>query len=170
MKSLSDQRKRVGQKFLSILHRTKKRYKGRRGDRAISLIEIMVTLLIIGLISSFVYMNFMPTLEDSKVKAAKTQMSNFKMMLNKYKLDNNNFPTTAQGLKALIEKPVTEPVPENYQSGGYLDAREVPNDPWGHPYVYEFPDPNNPDRFLLKSLGSDGKEGGEENSQDINAD
>lgn len=139
-------------------------------NRAISLIEVMVVLLIIGLVSSFAFMNFMPTVEKAKVDTAKAQMKNFKMILRKYKLDNGFYPTTAQGLKSLIEKPVTEPVPENWQTGGYLDANSVPKDPWNNDYIYEFPDPNNPDSFLLKSLGTDGKEGGEGNAEDIISD
>ena len=135
--------------------------------RAISLIELIVVLLIISLVGSFAYMNLMPTVDDARMKTAKTQMKNFKMMLDKYKLDNGFYPTTAQGLQSLVEKPTTDPVPEHYQSGGYLNSKVLPKDPWGHDYVYEYPDPNSPDHFLMKSLGSDGKEGGEGNAKDI---
>jgi general secretion pathway protein G len=127
----------------------------------------MVVLMIIGLIGSFVFMNLMPVAEGAKVTAAKTQMANFKSVLFKYKMDNGSYPTTQQGLQSLVQMPQTEPIPKNYQQGGYLESKRVPLDPWGNNYVYEFPDPDNPDRYLMKSLGSDGKEGGEGTSKDI---
>lgn len=147
-----------------------KRIRKLSSKQAFSLVEVMVTLLIIGLISSFVYINFMGATDEAKIQTAKTQMKIYKSALDMYKLDNGDYPTTAQGLRALVQKPTTEPVPKNFRPNGYLNTDTVKKDPWNNPYVYEYPDPDNPSSYVLKSLGSDGKEGGQGTAKDIHAD
>lgn len=141
-----------------------------RKSRAMSLIEIMVVLFIIGLLGTFVFMNLMPTVDKAKVTAATVQMSTLKQALFEYKMDNGDYPMSNQGLNALISMPSTEPLPRNYKSGGYLAEGRMPQDPWGNDYVYEYPAPDQPGRYLLKSLGSDSREGGEGIAADISSD
>ena len=82
-------------------------------------------------------------------------------------MDNGKFPTTEQGLAALVEEPSSDPVPRNYPRGGYLNRGRVPDDPWNNPYQYEAPGQNNEHAFDLWSLGSDGSPGGEDVDADI---
>ncbi|MBF0123330.1 MAG: type II secretion system major pseudopilin GspG, partial [Candidatus Omnitrophica bacterium] len=95
----------------------------------------------------------------------KMQIKNFETALNLYKLDTGFYPETEQGLAALIEKPGTGKIPENYREDGYLDKNKVPNDPWHNPYIYICPGSHGD--YDLISYGGDGKAGGEKNGKDI---
>jgi len=140
----------------------------RRRRSGFTLIEIMVVVMIIGMLSALVGVRVFSVWEKSKRKGAVAQMKNFETALSVYRLDNGRYPTTEQGLDALIKPPTIEPIPRNYPKGGYLGATEVPADPWGNPYVYFSPGLNGED-FTIISYGSDGVEGGEGDNKDIDS-
>ena len=99
----------------------------------------MVVVVIIGLLAGLIGPRLVGQSETAKITAAKTQIKNFEQSLELFHLNNGFFPTTEQGLTALISKPTMPPEPRNYQSGGYLKARSVPKDPWGNDYLYLCP-------------------------------
>ncbi len=134
--------------------------------RGFTLIELMVVIVILGILAGLVLPRFMGRTEEAKKTKAKLQIENLESALKLYKLDNGAYPTTDQGLEALVVKPSTGTVPRNWREGGYLEKAKVPEDPWGRPYVYISPGIKNKD-FDLKSLGADGEEGGEEENADI---
>ena len=131
-----------------------------------TLIEIMVVIVILGILAGLVLPRFMGRTEEAKKVKAKLQIENLEAALKLYKLDNGAYPTTEQGLEALVQKPATGAVPANWREGGYLEKGKIPLDPWNRPYVYVSPGVKNKD-FDLKSLGGDGEEGGEGESADI---
>ena len=126
-----------------------------------TLIELMVVLLIIGVLAALIVPNVLDRADDARATAAKTDVNNLMQALKLYKLDNQRYPTTEQGLQALIIKPTTAPVPPNWKS--YLDL--LPNDPWGHAYVYL--NPGIKGEVDVMSLGADGQAGGEGKNADI---
>ncbi len=126
-----------------------------------TLIELMVVLLIIGVLAALIVPNVLDRADDARVTAAKTDVSNLMQALKLYKLDNQRYPTAEQGLQALLTKPSTAPVPPNWKS--YLD--QLPNDPWGKPYVYL--NPGIKGEVDVMSLGADGQAGGEGKNADI---
>ena len=105
--------------------------------------------------------------DKGRVTAAKAQLTSLEGVLELYRMDNARFPTTEQGLEALVAAPTTEPVPRNFPSGGYLKGGRLPRDPWDEPYPYESPGQNNPDSFDLWSYGADGAPGGDGVDSDI---
>lgn len=109
----------------------------RRDRRGFTLIEIMIVIGIIGLIFSFVGVNIIDKLKDSRKQGAKIQIAAFQQALQGYYLTHNMYPHTSQGLEALIKKPSVGKIPENYSSGGYLGKKELPKDPFGNDYRYE---------------------------------
>jgi general secretion pathway protein G len=124
-----------------------------------SLIELMIVIVILGLLASVLVPKIMDRPDEARVTKAQVDIRQLEFALKLYKLDNGKYPTTDQGLKALIEKPEANPEPRNYRDGGYLDASEVPADPWGNEYVYR--SPGEEDRpFEIISLGADGDDGG----------
>ena len=131
-----------------------------------TLIELMVVIVILGILAGLVLPRFMGRTEEAKRTKAKLQMENLEAALKLYKLDTGNYPSTEQGLEALVQIPTTGVVPKNWREGGYLEKSQIPLDPWGKPYVYLSPGVKNKD-FDLKSLGADGEEGGEGENQDI---
>jgi general secretion pathway protein G len=131
-----------------------------------TLIEIMVVIVILGILAGLVLPRFMGRTEEAKKIKAKLQIENLEAALKLYKLDTGMYPTTEQGLEALVQKPATGAVPGNWREGGYLEKGKVPQDPWNRPYVYVSPGIKNKD-FDLKSLGGDGEEGGEGENADI---
>jgi general secretion pathway protein G len=140
---------------------------GQKGkNRGFTLIEIMVVIVILGILAGLVLPRFMGRTEEAKKIKAKLQIENLEAALKLYKLDNGMYPTTEQGLEALVQKPATGAVTGNWREGGYLEKGKVPQDPWGRPYVYVSPGIKNKD-FDLKSLGGDGEEGGEGENADI---
>jgi general secretion pathway protein G len=137
-----------------------------RKSRGFTLIEIMVVIVILGILAGLVLPRFMGRTEEAKKVKAKLQIENLEGALKLYKLDTGTYPTTEQGLEALVQKPATGAVPANWREGGYLEKGKVPVDPWNRPYVYVSPGIKNKD-FDLKSLGGDGEEGGEGENADI---
>ena len=128
-----------------------------------SLIEIMVVLIIMGMLIAGVATNFIGKTDEAKLKQVKIDFAAIENALDLYKLDNYRYPTTEQGLEALVEKPTAEPVPPQWQSGGYLKG--LPVDPWNNPYNYIVPGEKGP--YELYSLGADGRSGGEEYDADL---
>jgi general secretion pathway protein G len=126
-----------------------------------TLIELMVVIVIIGVLAALIVPNVLERAEDAKMTAARTDVNNLMQALKLYRLDNNRYPTTDQGLQALVTKPVTEPAPMNWKP--YLD--KLPNDPWGHPYQYLSPGVKG--EVDVMSFGADGQPGGEGKNADI---
>ncbi|HKA14109.1 MAG TPA: type II secretion system major pseudopilin GspG [Myxococcota bacterium] len=129
-----------------------------------TLIEIMAVVLIIGLLSTLVGLAIFPQIDKARVNTARSQMVLLDGALEAYRMDNANFPTSEQGLHALVNPP---PEARNAQPGGYLRERRVPDDPWGHPYQYEYPGQHNPQSYDLWSYGRDGSPGGDGVDADI---
>lgn len=133
---------------------------------AFTLIELMVVIVILGILAAFVVPRLTRRPEEARVTKAKIEISNLEQALELYYLDNGMYPSTEQGLTALIEKPQTGDIPQNWKEGGYLAKGRLAADPWGNPYIYVAPGIHNRD-FDLYSLGKDGQEGGEEYDADI---
>ena len=122
-----------------------------------TLIEIMVVIIILGILAALVVPNIMGRPDEARVTAAQADIRSLSNALDLYKLDNFNYPTTDQGLEALVNKPAGSPEPKNWNQDGYL--KKVPKDPWGNEYLYLSPGAQG--KFDLYSLGADGREGGE---------
>lgn len=133
--------------------------------RGFTLIEIMVVVVILGILAAIVVPRFMSEPDKARVTKAKTDMKGIEQALNMFKLHNGFYPTTEQGLQALVSKPDTGRIPAKYQQGGYLDR--VPKDPWGGDFIYLSPGVGNKD-FDLISYGADNESGGEGFNADIN--
>jgi general secretion pathway protein G len=123
--------------------------------RGYTLLEVMVVVFIIGLLAAIVAPRILGRTDEARVTKAVADMKGIEQALGLYRLDNGVYPSTDQGLAALVEKPTAPPLPKAWRAGGYLDR--TPHDPWGNPYVYLLRDPQH---FVLKSLGADGVEGG----------
>ncbi|MBX3303999.1 MAG: type II secretion system major pseudopilin GspG [Nitrospira sp.] len=139
-----------------------------RGSSAgFTFIEIMVVVAILAILAALVVPRIMGRTDDAKRTAAKVQIRNIEGALQLYKLDNGVYPTTEQGLKALIEKPSVGVVPKKWKIGGYLP--KLPEDPWGNPYKYVSPVQRGDQRidYEITSLGTDGEVGGEGVNADI---
>jgi general secretion pathway protein G len=122
-----------------------------------SLVEILVALTLLALAGTFVATKVFDTLQEGYVKNTKIQISGFRTSLEEFRRHCNQFPTTQQGLEALISKPSVAPDCQNYPPSGILNANKVPLDAWGRPYQYE----SDGTKYVITSLGRDGKEGGE---------
>ena len=138
----------------------------RKKEDGYTLIEILAVLTLLAFIITMVAPNIINSLQNGQVKAAKSQISSTENVLNSYYLDNSAYPTTEQGLKALIEKPSASPVPENW-NGPYLQKNKIPADPWGHELHYKSPGEHNQDTYDLFSYGKDNAEGGTGANADI---
>lgn len=132
-----------------------------------TLIEIMAVVLIIGLLSTIVGVQIFSQVDKGRVTAARAQISNLEGVLELYRMDNARFPTTEQGLEALVRQATSAPEPKNFPLGGYLRGGRVPVDPWGEPYQYEAPGQENQHSFDIWSWGADGTPGGEGVDTDI---
>jgi len=141
-----------------------RRYRlGRALARGFTLIEIMVVIAILGIMAAIVVPKLVGHTDTAKVVAAKQDIANFKQQLILYKLDNQRYPTTEQGLQALVTKPTVGPEPKGYKTDGYLE--KIPKDPWGNPYQYLCPGIKG--EFDVFSFGADGQPGGEGINADI---
>ena len=135
-----------------------------RSQRGFTLIEIMVVVVILGVLAAIIVPKFLGRPDEAKVTKAQVDIKSLEEALGLFKLDNGFYPSTEQGLKALVEKPEIGRIPEKFQAGGYL--KRVPNDPWGAPFVYLSPGVHSRD-FDLISYGADGQPGGENFDADI---
>ena len=126
-----------------------------------TLIEILVVVVIIGILGAVIVPNLLGRPDQARVTAAQSDLRNLSNALDIYRLDNFQYPSTDQGLEALVQKPSGFPEPKNYNPEGYI--KNLPTDPWGSPYVYERTESG----FGLMSLGADGAEGGEGLNADI---
>lgn len=133
-------------------------------ERGLTLVEMIVVLAIIALIAALIVPNIIGRPDQARVTVAQTDIRSIAAALKIYRLDNGDYPSTAQGLAALVTKPSGEPAPTNWTPGGYLAT--VPIDPWGHAYVYHNPGADGAE-FDLLSTGKDGKPGGEGLNADI---
>ena len=135
------------------------------GQSGFTLIEIMVVVVIIGVLIGLVAPNILGRVDEARVTAARADIGTLDQALELYKLDNFHYPTTDQGLQALVSKPSGTPEAKKWRPEGYLKKGKLPLDPWGNEYQYISPGANGP--YDLYSLGADGREGGENYDADI---
>ena len=140
----------------------RRRVPGRRVPHGFSLVELLVVLVILGLLVGIVAPNFMGKAEQSRIDVAKVQIENLHVALQTYRMDVGRYPSTEQGLAALMQAPAEV---SEYWHGPYLN-KEMPVDPWRNPYQYRFP-ADNLQGLALYSMGADGAEGGEGDFADI---
>jgi general secretion pathway protein G len=134
-----------------------------RGQEGFTLIEILVVVVILGILASIIVPKIMKRPEEARRTKGVMDIKAIETALNLYKLDSGVYPSTEQGLEALVTEPTTGVIPRNWKEGGYLD--KVPKDPWGSPFVYLHPGGHK--EFDLVSYGADGVEGGEGKDADI---
>ena len=134
-----------------------------RKQYGFTLLEVMVVVVIIGILAALVVPKIISRPDEARIVAAKHDIASLMQALKLYRLDNQRYPTTEQGLQALVSRPETTPVPLNWKAGGYVDR--LPRDPWGNPYQYLNPGVHG--EIDLLSFGADGAPGGEGNDTDI---
>lgn len=134
-----------------------------KSEAGFTLIELMVVIVIIGLLSTFVVLNVLPSQDQAMVEKAKADVALLEQAVEMYRLDNLAYPTVEQGLDALTKAPAELASPERYRKDGYV--RRLPEDPWGSPYQYVQPGENGP--FDIYSLGANRRLGGEGLDADI---
>jgi general secretion pathway protein G len=139
------------------------RQQGRRLQRGFTLVEIMVVVVIIGILGALVVPKLLGRTGEARATAARTDIATLMQALKLYKLDNQRYPTTEQGLQALVQKPTSGPAANGWKSGGYLE--KLPKDPWGNPYQYLSPGIHG--EVDIFSFGADGQAGGTGEDADI---
>ena len=138
-----------------------------KNTRGFTLIELMVVIVILGILAGLIVPRIMGRPEEAKQIKAKLTIESLETSLRLYKLDNGAYPTTEQGLNALIVPPDTGNVANTYRQGGYIEKSRLPKDPWGNEFVYLSPGING--EYDIISYGSDGVPGGEGKDKDINS-
>ncbi len=128
-----------------------------------TLLEVMVVVVILGILAALVVPKIISRPDEARVIAAKQDIASLMQALKLYRLDNQRYPSTEQGLQALVTPPTTAPVPPNWKAGGYVER--LPRDPWGNPYQYLNPGVHG--EIDVLSFGADGAPGGEGNDADI---
>jgi general secretion pathway protein G len=134
-----------------------------RWHNGFTLLELMVVVVIIGILAALVVPKIISRPDEARAIAAKHDIASLMQSLKLYRLDNQRYPSTEQGLQALVMKPATAPLPPNWKSGGYIER--LPKDPWGNPYQYLNPGVRG--EIDVFSFGADGAPGGESNDADI---
>jgi general secretion pathway protein G len=135
-------------------------------NRGFTLIELMVVIIILGILAMYIGPKIMGRPEEAKQVKARVDIAALETALKLYKLDNGVYPSTEQGLQALVEKPETGVIPKKWREGGYLEKNTVPKDPWGNEFVYLSPGVKGD--FDIISYGADGVPGGEGSNKDVN--
>lgn len=143
------------------------RTRDERASAGFTLIEIMAVVLIMGLLMGLVGVSVFGQVDKARITTAQTQIRNIESALELYRMDNSRYPTTEQGLEALLRRPSSAPEPRSYPAGGYLSKSDALKDPWGMTFQYESPGQHNGHSFDLWSLGADQQPGGEEVDADI---
>ncbi len=133
-----------------------------------TLVEILVVIAIISLLAGVVLLNIAPQMGMGSQAAAKAQIQVLASGINTYRMAHGRYPTPQQGLEALVNKPSSEPIPQNYPDSGYLTSRAIPLDPWKRPYLYLAPGRQN-EPFEILSYGADGEPGGDGANADISS-
>ena len=128
-----------------------------------TLLEVMVVVVILGILATLVVPKIISRPDEARVIAARQDIASVLQSLRLYRLDNQRYPTTEQGLQALVARPASAPVPPNWKAGGYLER--LPRDPWGN--LYQYLNPGLHGEIDVFSLGADGAPGGEGNDADI---
>jgi len=136
----------------------------RQKRNGFTLVELMVVIFILGLLTTIVVINVMPSQDRAMVEKARADIATLGQALEMYRLDNLSYPGSSDGLQALIAPPASLATTGRYRQGGYI--KKLPDDPWGRPYQYDNPGRNGPG-FDLYSLGADGAPGGEDDNADI---
>ena len=131
-----------------------------RGQRGFTLIEVMVVVVILSILAAIIVPRIMDRPDKARIVKAQSDIRALESALNLYRLDNHDYPTTDQGLEALVQKPADAP---SWKEGGYIDR--LPKDPWGRPYQYLNPGAHG--SIDIFSLGADGQSGGEGKNADI---
>ncbi len=144
-----------------------KKYYKIKSTHGFTLIELMVVIVILGILVSFIAPRLMGRPDEAKQVKARVQIESLETAIKLYKLDNGIYPTTEQGLQALVEQPQTGTLPKKWRKGGYLEKGKVPKDPWGNEFIYLSPGVNGD--YDIIAYGADGAPGGEEFNKDINS-
>ena len=137
----------------------------RRNDKGFTLIELMVVIVILGILAGLIVPRIMGRPDEARRAKARIQIESIETALKMYKLDNGNYPTTEQGLQALVEPPAVGTPLKNWRQGGYLEKGNVPKDPWDHDFIYLSPGAHG--EYDLTSRGADGEPDGEGKNKDI---
>jgi len=137
-----------------------------RTQAGFTLVEIMVVVVILAVLAGLILPRIMERPEEARRTKARMQIEQLEAALKLFKLDNGFYPTTEQGLAALVEKPSVGRIPKNWKQGGYLEKGIIPADPWGSQFIYISPGIHNLE-YDIKSYGADGEEGGEDENRDI---
>ena len=137
------------------------------GNHGFTLIELMVVMVILGILAGLIVPRIMDRPEEARRTKAAVQIQSIEQALKLYKLDNGQYPTTEQGLLALVEPPATGALAKKWRTGGYLEKGKVPKDPWDNDFVYISPGLHGD--YDLSSYGADNQAGGEGKDADINS-
>lgn len=138
----------------------------KKTNNGFTLLEILIVITILGILASLVAVRVMDRPGEARTTKAQLEIETLENALKLFKLDNAFYPSTDQGLSALVEPPTVGRLPKNWRDGGYLEKGAVPKDPWGNDYLYQSPGIYNKD-FDLWSYGADGEEGGEGEDADV---
>ena len=136
-------------------------------NRGFSFLELMVVIVILGILAMWIAPKFMGRTDEARMKMARVQIEGLGTALDLYKLDNGFYPSTEQGLQALVEQPQSGRIPKKWRKGGYLKKGQVPKDPWQNEYAYQSPGVHGD--YDIISYGADLVPGGEDENKDINS-
>ncbi|MEN6474361.1 MAG: type II secretion system major pseudopilin GspG [Syntrophaceae bacterium] len=136
-------------------------------NKGFTLMELLVVVIILGILATYVGVKLVREPERARINQTKIQIQALEQALKMYQMDNGEYPSTEQGLKALVEKPSTGSIPRSWKEGGYLEKNKVPKDAWGNEYVYMNPGLHNPNGVDVFSYGPDGQPGGDGDNADI---